>query len=55
MMSFGWRPQMSCYASQNQVNQGLTTTQQQASCPTPTWFYLGLALAAFLGISKGGK
>lgn len=83
MMSFGWRPTMSCYAGSGKVR---TSTQQavetaaaavstgQASpdqhaliqaaaagdvtittCPSPTWFYALLTIAAFTGIMKGKK
>lgn len=34
MMSFGWRPQQSCYQAYD-----------QPTCPTVTWFYVALAAA----------
>ena len=61
MMSFGWRPMMSCYVGNDKAGQA-TSTQQAveaataaAVCPSPTWFYTLLAIAAGLGIMKGGK
>jgi len=60
MMSFGWRPMMSCYASMEAQQAGLTTSTQQAleqqgaSCPSsPTWWYAALAIAAAAGLARG--
>lgn len=78
MMSFGWRPMLSCYASQSKAFSGQTSSTQQAvemavnasaagvaspsqtaiaaaACPSPGWFYAGLAIAAFLGITRGKR
>ncbi len=67
MMSFGWRPMMSCYASQDRLDAGQTTSAQAAAAETqaavaatpcaqsPTWFYALLGVAAFAGIANGRK
>jgi hypothetical protein len=78
MMSFGWRPMLSCYASQAKAFSGQTSSTQQAVeaavnataagvatpdqsaiaqavCPSPSWFYAGLAIATFLGLTARGK
>lgn len=88
MMSFGWRPMLSCYGSQQKQMTGQTTSTQQAvdqavsavstgqatpnqaalvqaastgniqiasTCPTPTWFYGLLAIAAGAAIFKGRR
>ncbi len=75
MMSFGWRPMLSCYAADAKAAQGATSSSQQeveqaanavaagvatpmqqaiaqGVCPTPTWFYVGMAAAAFFGLSR---
>ncbi len=59
MMSFGWRPMLSCYASPEQIAAGITTsTQQQVqaqACKTATWFYALLSIAAVAGLAHGGS
>ena len=58
MMSFGWRPMLSCYASQAAQQAGATTGAGQAAeqtCPTANWFYVLLAAAAITGLAKGSK
>lgn len=47
MMSFGWRPNQSCY-----VNAQKETAKSAAQCPSATWFYLLLAGAIIAGSSK---
>lgn len=50
MMSFGWRPNQSCYQVPQQ--------QQNAApaCAVPLWFWLALGAATVAGMSsKGGK
>jgi len=51
---------MSCYASMEAQQAGLTTSTQQAleqqgaSCPSsPTWWYAALAIAAAAGLARG--
>ncbi len=47
MMSFGWRPNQSCYQAAQQL--------QPASAPpcgVPTWFWLALGVAAVAGLSN---
>jgi len=49
MMSFGWRPNQSCYQIPQQLNAA-------PSCaPVPTWFWLALGVAAFAGMSRKEK
>ncbi len=68
MMSFGWRPMLSCYATQEDQLSGNTTSSQQvadaqqtaavqaSSCAaTPTWFFTLLAIAAGAGLMNGGR
>lgn len=67
MMSFGWRPMMSCYASQDRADSGQTTSAQMAvqqsaaavaaapCAQSPTWFYALLGVAAFAGIANGSR
>lgn len=67
MMSFGWRPMMSCYASQARLDSGQITSAQAAAentavavaatpcAQSPTWFYALLGIAAFAGIAHGKK
>jgi len=53
----------SCYASQQKAANGQSSSTQQATenavaaavCPSPTWFYSLLAIAAAAGIMKGGR
>lgn len=81
-MSFGWRPMLSCYASQNKVTTSTQQAVEQASaavsngqatpaqaslvqaasngnvviaCPSPSWFYAGLAIAAAAGLFSRRK
>ena len=42
MMSFGWRPQASCYKG----------SALAGTCPNASWFYMLLALAALGGIAN---
>jgi hypothetical protein len=44
MMSFGWRPNQSCY-----VNAQKETAKQIVSCPSPTWFYVLVGVAIIAG------
>lgn len=50
MMSFGWRPNQSCY----QVPQQLQNAPAP-SCSVPTWFWLALGVAVVAGNSGKGK
>ena len=52
MMSFGWRPNQSCYAP---VGQYQVKQQSLASCEVPGWFWFALAFATVAGLSKGTK
>lgn len=47
MMSFGWRPNQSCYENQAQVN--------KTACPSAAWWYVLLGLAVVAGASGGKK
>lgn len=49
MMSFGWRPNQSCYQSADQVQ---ATATPASSCAVPGWFWLCLGVAAVAGLSK---
>ena len=44
MMTFGWRPDLSCYRK-----------AAPSGCPSPTWFYVLLALAGVAGIAGRKK
>lgn len=44
MMSFGWRPNQSCYEKAGQQ-------QTQVACPSVTWWYLLLGLAVVGGMA----
>lgn len=60
MMSFGWRPMMSCYAADDQAVVAAVAPAEKTAAPacsqSPTWFYAALAIAAAAGIAhKGGK
>jgi hypothetical protein len=44
MMSFGWRPNQSCY-----VNAQKETAKSAGKCPSATWFYLLLGMAIVAG------
>lgn len=48
MMSFGWRPNQSCYTQAQQVT-------PPAQCAVPVWFWLALGAAAIAGMSKKGN
>ncbi len=48
MMSFGWRPNQSCYENAAQV-------QQKASCPSAAWWYVLMGLAVVGGIAGRKK
>jgi hypothetical protein len=53
MMSFGWRPNQSCYVPSGKQ---AATDQQVGACqPAPTWFYLLLGLAVIGGMSHRGR
>jgi hypothetical protein len=53
MMSFGWRPNQSCYAPSGKI---AATDEQVGACATsPTWFYLLLAAAVVGGLAHKGK
>ena len=47
MTMFGWRPKSSCYVKSDTAN-----TPGTATCPSPTWFWIGLAAAVVFGVSK---
>lgn len=44
MMSFGWRPNQSCYSNQAQV-------QDKQACPSAGWWYVLLGIAVVAGAS----
>jgi hypothetical protein len=50
MMSFGWRPNQTCYRVAQQQQPATT-----ASCSVPTWFWLALGVAAIAGLSGKGR
>jgi hypothetical protein len=55
MMSFGWRPQNSCYVSATKAPASDSQVPAAPMCAaTPTWFYVLLGLAVVGGMS-GGK
>lgn len=45
MMSFGWRPDASCYGK----------VVRPTGCPSPTWWYVLLGLAAVAGLAGRRK
>jgi hypothetical protein len=49
MMSFGWRPNQSCYEG---AAQGQAAIAPPSPCAVPGWFWLCLGVAALAGISK---
>jgi hypothetical protein len=52
-MIFGWRPNTSCYKqSATELQQAQQANATPTCAPTPTWWYLAIAAAAFLGVSK---
>jgi hypothetical protein len=48
MMSFGWRPNQSCYQGAQQLQAAAAP-----SCAVPMWFWLALGVAAVAGLSSG--
>ena len=50
MMSFGWRPNESCYQTSQQVQ--AAANPPATSCGVPGWFWLALGVAAVAGLSK---
>jgi len=48
MMSFGWRPNQSCYQPVAQVS-------APAPCTTPVWFWVALGVAVVAGVSNRKK
>ena len=46
MMSFGWRPNQSCYEKAAKQ-----TAKAAGQCPSATWFYLLLGVAIIAGTS----
>jgi hypothetical protein len=51
MMSFGWRPNQSCYTGAQQLQPAAPPP-----CAVPTWFWVALGVAAVAGLSsKGGR
>jgi hypothetical protein len=51
MMSFGWRPNQTCYRVAQQQQPAVT---EGASCSIPAWFWLALGVAAIAGLSGKG-
>lgn len=46
MMSFGWRPNQSCYSNVAKVK-----ASEAVKCPSAMWFYLLLGVAVIAGTS----
>jgi hypothetical protein len=47
MMSFGWRPNQSCYQPAVPIQ-----AAQQPTCSVPMWFWVALGIATYAGLSK---
>jgi len=47
MMSFGWRPNQSCYQPAQTVQ-----AAAQPSCSVPFWLWVALGVAAYAGLKQ---